>query len=61
MAITRFHAQLQSKVEEAIDRMAGSIATGVCTDYPQYREKVGYINGLKASLELADDVEKENE
>lgn len=61
MAETRFHFQLKAKVEETIDLMAISVASGACTDYPQYREKIGYINGLKAALELADDVEKEYE
>lgn len=61
MAKNWFHAQLQARIDEAIDKMAGSIASGVCNNQEQYREKCGYINGLKAAGEIADDIEKENE
>lgn len=35
------------------------MASGACSDYPAYRENVGYIKGLIATLEIADEVDRE--
>lgn len=61
MAETRFHSLLRVKIDEAVDARSGSMASGACTDYPSYRESVGYIKGLIDALNLADEIEKEYE
>lgn len=59
MAKTRFHELLERKIKEAVETRSDSLASGHAADYPVYRENVGYINGLKEALTLADDVERE--
>ena len=59
MAETRFYTLLRSKIAEAIQNQATSLASGVATDYSQYKFGVGYIEGLNAALKLCDDVERE--
>ena len=39
----------------------GSIANGDCADYPSYRESVGFLRGLMAAREMAEEVNKELE
>jgi hypothetical protein len=56
---TRFHALLEKKIEEEIENRAASLASGAAADYPHYRESVGYINGLRDSIKLCDDVEQD--
>lgn len=59
MAKTRFHALLEQKIAEAIENRSISVASGVCTEYANYRENVGYIKGLQAALALCDEIESE--
>lgn len=59
MAETRFHTLLRVKVESAIENRSASIAAGEAADYPDYFKSVGYIQGLKESMELAKEVERD--
>ena len=59
MAQTRFAALLKNKIEGVVQERATQVANGACTDYPQYKENVGYIRGLLDAIKLADDVEIE--
>lgn len=59
MAETRFHTLLRIKAEEAIAIRSDSIAVGGAADYPDYLKSVGYIQGLRAALDLAREVEME--
>ena len=59
MAQTRFAALLKRKIEDAANERIGQVANGTCSDYPQYKENVGYIRGLLDAIKLADDVEVE--
>jgi hypothetical protein len=61
MVKTRFHAQLEASIKEAVENRTVSIATGGATDYAHYRENVGYIHGLQDALKLCDDIEAESQ
>ena len=61
MPKTRFQNLLEQRIEEAVHKIALSIATTACPDYPSYREQTGYIRGLYDALNLANDIEKESE
>ena len=56
---TRFHALLEKKIGEEMQNRAASLASGAASDYPNYRESVGYINGLNDALKLCDDIEQD--
>lgn len=59
MAKTRFHDLLERKIKEAVQTRSDSIARGQAADYPAYRENVGWLQGMRDALALADDLEKE--
>lgn len=61
MAKTRFHSLLEERIIKAVDSMAMSLASGEASDYPAYRESVGYIRGLREALNLCDEIEGENQ
>lgn len=58
---TRFHAQLEAKINEAVENRSKSIASGDASDYPHYKENVGYILGLRDALKLCDEIAAESE
>ena len=60
MSKTRFHAQLEAKINEAVENRSISIADGAATDYPHYKENVGYIRGLRDALKFCDEIEAES-
>lgn len=61
MAKTRFHSQLERKINEAVENRSRSIASGAASDYAHYKENVGYILGLQEALKLCDEIEAESE
>lgn len=61
MIKTRFHTLLEVRVQEQINQRSIQIMTGGASDYPAYREAVGYILGLNDALRLCEEIEKENE
>ncbi len=54
---TRFHQLLKRRIEEEAATRAQYIATGAAPDYANYRERVGFVNGLSYVLELCEDIE----
>jgi hypothetical protein len=60
MAKTRFHAELEARINIAVENRSKSIASGAASDYAHYRENVGYILGLQEALKLCDDIEAES-
>lgn len=54
---TRFHSILEERIQEQLNKRAEELSKGV--DVEHYREQVGYCNGLRDALVIADDVEKE--
>lgn len=61
VAKTRFHNLLEEKILQEVDNRSKSIASGGASDYPHYRENVGYITGLQAALALCEEIEREFE
>ena len=61
MSKTRFHALLETRINEAVENRSRSIASGAASDYAHYRENVGYIHGLIDALKLCDEIEAESE
>jgi hypothetical protein len=59
MAETHFHRLLKAKVAEVLEARRTQIASGICKDFDHYKYETGFIQGLLASLEIADDLEKE--
>jgi hypothetical protein len=37
------------------------MATGVCVDYPHYKREAGVIEGLQIAINLANELEKEDD
>jgi len=58
---SHFGRLLKAKIEHAINERATSIASGACTDYAHYRENVGYVEGLMAAVNIANDLERERD
>ncbi len=57
---TRFHSLLEGLVQEEIEKIKEEMADGI-VDYPQYRENVGLIKGLRGALRLCEDLERDLE
>ena len=60
MSKTRFHAQLEVRIKEAVENRTNSIAKGDVPDYASYREHVGYIRGLQDALKIGEEIESES-
>jgi hypothetical protein len=57
---SRFHLLLDGKIQEAVERMVESLVEGGASDYPKYKEIVGYVRGLKDALKYCEEIETEN-
>lgn len=57
MALHPFHIALQKRAMEEIEAEVDRIVGGY-PDYSVYREQVGYLKGLKAVLDMAEQIEK---
>ncbi len=57
---TRFHSLLEKLVQEEIEKIKEEMAQGI-RDETQYWRSVGIIDGLKGSLRLCDDIERDLE
>ena len=60
MSKTRFQAELETRINEAVENRTKSIAKGDAADYAEYREHVGYIRGLQDALKLGEQIESES-
>lgn len=58
IAKTRFHSILEELVQKEIDKIKEEMSTGI-VDNLQYWRSVGVIEGLKGSLRLCDDMERD--
>lgn len=61
MAKTRFHSLLEERLTGEIVNKRDSLAEGTAKDFGDYRYWVGYIAGLMAGVEIANDIQRENE
>jgi len=58
MATIHYFSVLRQKVQEEVAAERDRMASGQYKDWPTYREQVGYLNGLKAALDIVDEIEK---
>lgn len=61
MASNLFHKKLLAKIEDQKLKRQEYLANGYASDYPNYREAVGYLQGLNDVIKLCDDIEQENQ
>lgn len=59
MATTRFHALLRERVEEEIGKVTSDLALGNVKDHAEYKFSAGHIYGLRVSLKLCEELERE--
>lgn len=59
MAKTRFHSLLEGKINLEVEKRASSLLNGEATDYARYIGSVEYIRGLRDSLKLCEEIERE--
>lgn len=56
----RFQSVLEAKINNEIAEKAASVASGTAKNYDEYKYWVGYVQGLKACLDLCADIERED-
>lgn len=52
---------LGAKLAKRRSEFAEQIALGNAEDFPDYRERVGFIRGLKEAIDLCEAVEREHQ
>ena len=57
--LTRAEQILLKKLSEQIESRADMIASGGVSDYPEYRENVGFIRGIKTAISLLEETNSE--
>jgi hypothetical protein len=57
MARSRFHAMFEHELVKVLDDYIKSMGDGSCSDFSEYKRSVGYIQGLKEALAVANEVE----
>lgn len=50
---------LRARLEKRQIELAAQLATGNAEDYPDYRQRVGHIRGLKDAIDLCATIEAE--
>lgn len=61
MAQSHVTRLFRAKVDEVIRDYAISLADGAAKDYPAYMRSVGFVAGLRESLVLLGEIEKETD
>ena len=56
---TRLSKTLREQLEADAHDSSHKLVIAVAPDYATYREKVGFVNGLKRALALLSEIEKE--
>ena len=54
-----FVAMLEAKLSAHYEDRAGALTTVLCPDYADYRERRGYLLGLRKLAELIEEIRKE--
>ena len=57
MARSRFHAMFEHELVKVLDDYVKSMGDGNCADFGEYKRSVGFIQGLKEALAIANEVE----
>jgi hypothetical protein len=56
--IDPFHKSLYVVIIDEIQKRSETLASGLAKSHEDYREKVGYLNGLKDALRMCHQVEE---
>lgn len=56
-----FCEELNRRIAQRRAERAMSLASGAAGDFADYRYGVGYLDGLQAALDVADEIRKEQE
>lgn len=59
MAESSYSRKLKARLANFIDERAHSLARGEAFTYDIYRQQVGFIEGLAAAIEAANELDKE--
>ena len=59
MASTYFHILLEERIREEGEKIREHLVSGAALDYAEYKWNAGYLYGLKISLKLCEDIERE--
>lgn len=51
-----FEELFTEKIDDELTRHTEDLAMGSADDYPEYREKVGYIRGLMTAADIFSDI-----
>lgn len=54
-----FHEEIVRRVNAKRQERMESLANGACVDFADYRCSIGYFEGLKETLEIADEIKRE--
>ena len=57
MARSKLGSLLEQKINKVRAEILESIGTGVCVDYPHYRDQCGYVRGLEDALAIVAEIE----
>lgn len=55
--IDPFHKSLYVIINDEIQKRSDTLASGLAKSHEDYKEKVGYLNGLKDALKMCRQVE----
>ncbi len=55
-AESRFQRMLREALEKDIEEKGAEVALGTCSDFPMYKERCGYIRGLKDALGIVEEM-----
>lgn len=58
MSTIYFHQKLRAEILEMIEAETERLASGAYSEFPVYREQVGYLRALKTVLEIGEEIEK---
>jgi hypothetical protein len=58
-AYSRHGRLLEERIEERITDLSNQLGYGSAVDYPNYRQSVGQIQGLRDALKISEDADRE--
>lgn len=59
MPLTRSEGLLLQRIRDAILERSTHIVEGGARDFIEYRESIGFLDGLRRSVELMEEIQKE--
>ncbi len=59
MPLSRSEGLLLQRIQAEMENRAAHIVAGGSRDFTEYRESVGFLDGLRRSVELMEEIQKE--